>query len=104
MDIPPLPAVSDVKAFVRELLSNLVDQEQAQARIGEHHLDTEPGIYPFERSAFELLADYTTQDPARALPRYIINAINECAIQSWDEEKYLVDEGIVNGVAQYVFA
>ena len=103
VDIPPLPAVSDVKAFVRELLSNLTDQEQAQIRIDERGLDTELGLYPFARSAFELLADYTTQDPARALPRYIINAINECAIQSWDEEKHLIDEGIVNSVAQYVF-
>jgi hypothetical protein len=104
VDIPPLPAVSDVKTFVSELLQNLIDQEQAQARIAEHSLDTELGVYPFERSAFELLADYATQDPTRALPRYIINAINECAIQAWDEEKHLVDEGIVNSVAQFVFA
>lgn len=104
VDIPPLPAVSDVKTFVSELLQNLIDQKQAQGRIIEHDLETEPGVYPFERSAFELLADYATQDPARALPRYIINAINECAIQAWDEEKHLVDENIVNSVAQYVFA
>ena len=104
VDIPPLPAVSDVKTFVSELLKNLIDQEQAQASIAEHNLDTEWGIYPFEHGAFELLADYATQDPTRALPRHIINAINECTIQAWDEEKHLVDEGIVNGVAQYVFA
>lgn len=104
IDIPPLPAVSDVKTFVRELLSNLIDPEQAQARVDEQGLGTELGIYPFENSAFELLADYATQDITRALPRYIINAINECAIQAWDEEKHLIDEGIVNSVAQYVFA
>jgi hypothetical protein len=104
VEIPPLPAVSDVQTFVSELLQKLIDQEQAQAHIAEHNLDTEPGVYPFEHSAFELLADYATQDPTRALPRYIINAINECAIQSWDEEKYLVDEGIVNDMSQYVFA
>jgi len=104
VEIPYLPAVTDVKSFVRELLNNLIDQEQAQARIAEHNLDTESGMYPFERSAFELLADYATQDSIRALPRYIINAINECSIQAWDEEKYLVDEEIVNNVSQYVFA
>ncbi len=104
IDIPPLPAVSNVKTFVSELLQNLIDQEQASARISEQGLDVDLGVYPFEHSAFELLADYATQDPTRALPRYIINAINECTIQAWDEEKYLVDEGIVNGVAQYVFA
>ena len=103
IDIPPLPAVSDVKAFLRELLSNLIDQEQAQAHIAEYNLYTELGIYPLEHGAFELLADYATQDISRALPRYIINAINECAIQAWDEEKHVIDEGIVNSVAQYVF-
>ena len=104
LDIPALPAVSDVKTFVSELLQNLIDQEQAQARITEHNLDTELGIYPFERSAFELLADFAAQDIYRALPRYIINAINECAIQAWDDEKHLADETIVNSVAPHVFA
>lgn len=104
IDIPPLPAVSNVKTFVSELLQNLIDEKQASARISEQGLDVDLGVYPFEHGAFELLADYATQDPTRALPRYIINAINECTIQAWDEEKYLVDEGIVNGVAQYVFA
>lgn len=104
VDIPPLPAVSDVKTFTKELLTNLIDQEKAQARIAENNLDTELGIYPFVPSAFEMLADYATQDITRALPRYIINAINECAIQAWDEETYLVDDGMVNSVAQYVFA
>jgi len=104
VDIPPLPAVADVKTFVRELLKNLIDLDKVQTHIIEHGLDTEPGVYPFERSAFEILADYATQDPTRALPRYIINTINECAIQAWDEEKHLVDERIVNGVAPFVFA
>lgn len=103
VDIPPLPAVSDVQTFISELLLNLIDLKQAQVSIGEHNLDTEPGIYPFERSAFELLADYATQEPTKALPRHIINAINECAIQAWDEEKRLIGEGVVNNVAPYVF-
>jgi hypothetical protein len=55
-------------------------------------------------SAFELLADYASQDPYKALPRNIINAINECAIQAWDEEKSLADDEIVNDVAPLVFA
>jgi len=104
VDIPPLPAVADVKTFVGELLSNLTDEDQVQTRIADQNLNTELGVFPFEPSAFELLADYATQDITRALPRYIINAINESAIQAWDEEKPLIDEEIVNSVAQYVFA
>lgn len=103
VDIPPLPAVPNVKTFVSQLLQNLTDENRVQARISQQGLDCEPGIYPFERSSFELLADFATQDPVRALPRYIINAINGCAIQAWDERKQLIDEEIVNSVAQYVF-
>ncbi|MBK8047941.1 MAG: hypothetical protein IPK16_12880 [Anaerolineales bacterium] len=42
--------------------------------------------------------------PIRALPRLIINAVNECAIQAWDEEKLLIDDAIVNQVAPYAFS
>lgn len=103
VDIPPLPAVADVTSFMSELLKNLTDKEMVEAKINELMIDCEHGIFPFERSAFELLADYATQDPTRALPRYIITAINECAIQTWDEEKQLIDDSIVNYVAPHVF-
>ena len=105
IDIPPLPAVADVKKFIKELLRNLTSEAGVQAKIASDGLsNTEVGIFPFETSAFEMLADYATQDITRALPRYIINAINECAIQAWDEEKTLIDESIVNAVAPFVFA
>ena len=103
VDIPPLPAVSDVKSFIRELLKNLTDETSVKTKIESDGLDSEHGVFPFDRSAIELLADYATQDPTRALPRYIITAINECAIQTWDEEKQLVDDSIVNDVAPHVF-
>ena len=103
VDIPPLPAVSDVRTFIGELLKNLTDESSVRALISQQSLNTSPGVYPFDSGSFELLADYATQDPVRALPRHIINAINECAIQAWDEERHLIDEEIVNSVAQYVF-
>lgn len=104
IDIPPLPAIADVKEFMGELLKNLTDEKQVSARIQEQKVKTTHGVYPFSQTAFELLADYATQDVTRALPRYIINAINECAIQAWDEKKALADDDIVNSVSQYVFA
>lgn len=103
LDIPPLPAVSDVKTFMKELLKNLTDEEKVKARIAESGLDTEVGMFPFDSVAFEQLADYATQDITRALPRNIINAINECAIQAWDEEKALIDATIVDAVAPFIF-
>lgn len=104
MDIPPLPAIADVKTFMRELLGNLIDGTRAQSKISADGLNTELGIFPFERTAFELLADYATQDQSRSLPRYIITAINECAIQAWDDQKPLIDDVVVNQVAPFVFS
>ena len=104
IDIPPLPAVADVQSFIQDLLKNLTGAEKVQSKIDSGSLNSEHGIFPFEQSAFELLADYATQDPTRALPRYIITAINECSIQAWDEEKPLIDETVVNNVAPYVFS
>ncbi|MBK6433677.1 hypothetical protein [Candidatus Amarolinea dominans] len=62
------------------------------------------GIFPFETSALETPADYATLRYFRGHRRYIINAINECAIQAWDEGKLLIDDATVNAVAQFVFA
>jgi len=102
-DIPPLPAVADVKLFMMDLLTNLSIEGPVNLKIQSNKLDSELGIFPFDKSAFELLADYATQDPTRALPRYIISAINQCAIQAWDEEKQLIDDSVVNEIAPHVF-
>lgn len=104
IEVGHLPAVSDVKRFMEELLEHLVDTDKANDKIQSEALEVTVKTYPFAPSAFELLADYASQDPYKALPRNIINAINECAIQAWDEEKALVDDEIVNDVAPLVFA
>ena len=103
IDIPPLPAVADVKTFIIELLKHLTKNDEVELKISEKGLDSEVGVFPFSRPALELLADYATQDPSRALPRNIIHAINECAIEAWDEGKAVIDEIIVNSVAPHVF-
>jgi len=103
MEIPHLPAVQDVKTFVKELLQHLVEQDAAEKRIQKENLGVPLETYPFSNDAFELLCDYASQDPVKALPRNLINAINECAIQAWDEKKPIVDDSIVNNVAPLVF-
>jgi hypothetical protein len=104
IEVGHLPAVSNVKQFMEEMLEHLVDQDKAQGKIQAGGLTVTLKTYPFAPTAFDLLADYASQDPYKALPRNIINAINECAIQAWDEQKPLVDDEIVNNVAPLVFA
>jgi hypothetical protein len=102
VEIPPLPTV-EVKVFTRELLAELVDTERAEAKIQEGNLGVSIETYPFTSDAFDMLCEYASQDPIKALPRNIIKTINECAISAWDEDKPIVNVDIVNEVAPLIF-
>jgi len=103
IEIPHLPAVKDVEAFVKEMLAEFVDKEKADKRIKEKKLSISLETYPFQADAFDLLAEYATQDPEKTLPRNIIRAINECAITSWDKELPIIDTDTVNEIAPLIF-
>ncbi|HEC67392.1 MAG TPA: hypothetical protein ENI35_01035 [Candidatus Desulfofervidus auxilii] len=103
IDIPHLPAIRDVETFVKEMLDEFIDKEKADKRIKEGKLGVSLETYPFKADAFELLAEYATQDPEKALPRNIIRAINECAITAWDKEQPIIDTEIVNEIAPLIF-
>lgn len=98
-----LPAVQEVKAFIEELLTEFTERDKVQELIQTKNLDATLESYPFTPDSLDLLCQYASQDPTKALPRHIIRALNECAIQAWDEQKTLVDEEIVNAVAPLVF-
>jgi len=103
IEIPHLPAVKDVETFVKEMLAEFVDKEKADKRIKEKRLGISLETYPFQADAFDLLAEYATQDPEKTLPRNIIRAINECAITAWDKELPIIDINIVNEIAPLIF-
>lgn len=103
IDIPHLPAIKDVETFMKEMLIEFIDKEKADKRIKERKLNISSETYPFKTNAFDLLAEYATQDPEKALPRNIIRAINECAITTWDKELPIIDTDIVNEIAPILF-
>jgi hypothetical protein len=103
VEIPPLPTVEDVRRFLRELLSELIDRTAAETRIREEKLKSTLETYPFSAEGFESACEFASQDPAKALPRNIIKTLNECAISAWDEGKPVIDEAIVNEIAPLVF-
>ena len=104
MEIPPLPSVEDVKAFLEELLGELIDQDAAEARIQERGLKSTRDTYPFDADALDSLCDYASQDPIKTLPRNIIHAVNESAISAWDVDKAIIDIDIIDEVAPLVFS
>lgn len=101
--IPPIPTMDDVRLFVTQMLSEIVDQKLAEKVIKDNHLGAPVAIYPFDTDSFDLLCEYTSQEPTKALPRNIINAVNECAISAWDEKKRLIDSETVTSIASLVF-
>lgn len=103
VEIPPLPSVRDVQIFLKELLAELIEQNKAENKIQKESLGVSLQTYPFTSEAFELLCEFASQDPIKALPRNLIKAVNECAISAWDERKPIVESNIVNEIAPLIF-
>jgi hypothetical protein len=103
VEIKSIPTIDDVKSFITQMLSEIIDQAQAEKTIKKNELGITLATYPFDADSFDLLCEYTSQEPTKALPRNIIHAINECAITAWDENKRVIDSKIVQTVAPSVF-
>ena len=103
IEIPYLSAVADVSNFLKELLKELVDQESAEELIRKDSLVVSLETYPFNSESFDLLCQYATGDPTKALPSHLIHCLNECAISTWDERKPVIEPEIVNDIAPLVF-
>lgn len=107
IEIPFLPTVKDVEVFVKELLKELIDKEKVRERFAEEVLKKSRvtlDTYPFTKDGLEQLCQFASQDPAKSLPRNIIRAINDSAIQAMEEKKNFIDIGVVNQVAPNIFA
>lgn len=103
IEIPPLPSVKDIQIFLKELLKQLIKQKEAEKKIQDESLSIRLETYPFTIEAFDILCDFASQDPIKALPRNLIKAVNECAISAWDERKHIIGPDIINEVAPLVF-
>jgi hypothetical protein len=105
IELETLAAPANVKSFVEDMLSHLVDPAKAQNLITAESLPTKLKTYPFTESAFDLMCDYACQDPHKSTPRNIIRTINECAITAWDAnpKKRVIDDSIVNDIAPVIF-
>lgn len=103
IDIPFLPAAGDVKQFLKELLKELVDPAKADDKIRKESLEASLETYPFNSESFDLLCQYATEEPTKALPSHLIHCVNECAISAWDEKKAIIESNIVNDIAPLIF-
>jgi len=103
IELETLAAPANVKQFVEEMLTHLVDQNVSAQRINDEGLQAINTTYPFTKSAFDLMCDYACQDVVKSTPRNIIRTINECAIAAWDAQQKVIDDDIVNEIAPIIF-
>jgi hypothetical protein len=94
--IPYLARVEDARQFIQDLLDNLVDRESAHKAIEERGLSCTSDTFPFSEEALSLIEQYVTEDPLKALPRIIINKMNECAVTAFRGGALSVDEDIAS--------
>lgn len=103
IDIPFLPAASDVQQFLIELFEELIDQKKAETKIRSESLESTLKTYPFNAESFDILCQYATEDPTKALPSHLVHCVNECAISAWDEKQPIIESSIVNEIAPLIF-
>lgn len=98
IDIQHFGGVQDVKVFVMDLLANLIDGEEARDKIHKAGLDTKVEFFPFTESSLDSFCEYIHENPGRALPRAIIESINECAVSAFRAGDALIDDNRVEAM------
>lgn len=93
--------VDDARHFMAQVLEYLIDQDKAKEMIGKEDLATSPEWFPFTDEAIEVISDYVSNNPERALPSYIITIMAQSAVNGWrkrssQEQIVLVDEELAN--------
>jgi hypothetical protein len=76
-------AVENARSFMEEMLSYLIDQQQAANTIQAEGLSTMPNYFPFTEAAIQALCNHVVTDQERALPAAIISWMSNAAIEAW---------------------
>lgn len=95
IDIGILPRVSDVREFIHGMLDYIVDKEKAKEKIENERLDCELQNYPLKTNGLEMICKIMNERPEIRLPRNIIKALNDCAIEAKRNRQKVIDANIV---------
>jgi hypothetical protein len=86
----------ELQKFLKDLLREFVDKDLAEAVIAAKSLDTEHGVYPFDRDGYSAFAEEAQNHPDRTIPRTIIRAITASAIEALRTGADLINAEIVD--------
>jgi hypothetical protein len=88
---------SEAEAFVRDLLSNLIDPAKRQTMVESEGVATEypgfsPDVYPFSDKAFQKFCRYFGEQPKIGKPAEIIPKLDLLAAEAFIQGKRVIDE------------
>jgi len=88
----------ELKPFILELLTYVVDSDQAAKRIEElrgQGQSVSPNFYPFTEEAVEQIAAHVSEDPRNKTPRMISDLMNDAGTEAKRRGKKMIDEDAV---------
>lgn len=97
IEVAPMEGVANVRQFVEQLSDYMVDKTCVAARSGDVS-----AAFPFDPQALELFAELCVEDLGAAVPRNIIRAVSECAIEAYRNEEPMISEDVVQRVVPEV--
>jgi hypothetical protein len=89
--------VGNAKKFIEEMLSYLINQEQAAHAIKTEKLDTVAQYFPFTEEAIERISIEVANNQERALPAAIIAWMSNAAIEAWRKRNLSSVHQLVTG-------
>lgn len=80
----------DVETFLRDLMALVIDREKLRAKVQAGKVPEALKLYPFADEALEQFVDVATESVTASLPRNIIKAVNECAVEALNRGSLLI--------------
>jgi len=101
-DLQYLQEEADVEKFLEDLLSLIIDPNKKSESEGRGNIPKGLQWYPFADDAKDQFVDLAVRAPTASLPRNIIKAVNECAIQTVTRDSRIIELEDL-GPAQLIF-
>lgn len=95
----PLFTRPNTEEFLSDLLEGLVDPDSSKERLhslekGGKKLEVRP--FPFTPDGFQLFVDYVSRMTDEAVPRIIVQKLDNLAFEAMERGKYVIDVSLMN--------
>lgn len=81
----------DVEDFLQDLIDLVIDEKKVEKRVKAGAIPDSLKLYPFSENALETFIETATSSATASLPRNIIKAVNECAVEALNRHSPVID-------------